>query len=336
MLSTLTSLPLAVLDAGNVPPIFWIGFLALVALFLALDLGVFHRKSHEVKFKEAMIWSAIWIFCALSFNLLVWYWFGPQSAKEYLTGYLVEKALAVDNIFVFAMLFGFFAVPAKYQHKVLFWGILGALGMRAIFIFAGVALIERFHWTIYVFGAFLILTGLKMVFAKGKESDLNKNPALKLLRRMMPVSDNYEGEKLVTKVNGKRMATPLLVVLVLVEFTDLIFAVDSIPAILAITTDPFIVFTSNVFAILGLRSMYFALAGVINLFHLLHYALAGVLIFIGGKMLLLDTAFKIPTGMSLAVVAGLIAMGVLLSILIKSKPGTQHGTHADGTPAVDH
>ncbi len=335
MLTTLTSLPLAVLDAGNVPPIFWIGFLALVALFLALDLGVFHRESHEVKFKEAAIWSAVWIGTALIFNLLVWYWFGPQSGKEYLTGYLVEKALAVDNIFVFAMLFGYFAVPPRYQHKVLFWGILGALAMRAVFIFAGAALIERFHWTIYVFGAFLILTGLKMVLAKGKKADLSRNPALLLLRRIMPVSDKYDGEKLVTKIDGKRVATPLLVVLVLVEFTDLIFAVDSIPAILAITTDPFIVFTSNVFAILGLRSMYFALAGVLNLFHLLHYALAGVLVFIGGKMLLLDTAWKVPIGVSLAVVAGLIALGVVLSLLIKAKPGSLHGSHADGTPAVD-
>ena len=336
MLNTLTSLPLAALDASNVPPVFWIGFLALVALFLALDLGVFHRNSHEVKFKEALIWSAIWIACALGFNLLVWFYFGPVSAKEYLTGYLVEKALAVDNIFVFSMIFGYFAVPPKYQHKVLFWGILGALAMRAAFIFAGVALIERFHWMIYVFGGFLILTGLKMVLSKGKESKLENNPALKLLRRFMPVTDNYDGAKLVTRIDGRLLATPLLLVLVLIEFTDLIFAVDSIPAILAITTDPFIVFTSNVFAILGLRSMYFALAGVIQLFHLLHYGLAGVLVFIGAKMLLLDTAFKVPTGLSLAVVAGLIALGVVLSLVIKPQAGKAHGSHADGSPAVDH
>ncbi|MCK6558008.1 TerC family protein [candidate division KSB1 bacterium] len=292
----------------------WIGFNLFVLLMLALDLGVFHRKAHVVKTKEALLWSAVWIAMALLFNLGVYFWQGQKVALEFLTGYLIEKSLSVDNIFVFIMIFAYFGVPALYQHKVLFWGILGALVMRAVFIASGVALIERFHWIIYVFGAFLILTGVKMAWQKDKEIHPEKNPLLRLFRRLMPVTNRYHGGAFFVKQAGGSFATPLFVVLLLVETTDLIFAVDSIPAILAITLDPFIVYTSNVFAILGLRSLYFALAGIMPLFHYLNYGLAAILAFVGAKMMLVDF-YKIPIGISLGVVAAILLISVLASLL---------------------
>jgi len=292
----------------------WIGFNVFVLAMLALDLGVFHRKAHEVKIKEALIWSGVWIALALVFNYGLYLWRGPQTALEFLTGYLIEKSLSVDNIFVFIMIFAYFKVPAVYQHKILFWGILGALVMRAIFIATGVTLIEKFHWVIYVFGAFLIITGIKMAVQKDKEIHPEKNPVLKLFRRFMPVSTQYVGDKFFIKQQGRRFATPLFVVLLLIETTDVIFAVDSIPAILAITTDPFIVYTSNVFAILGLRALYFALAGIMQLFHYLAYGLSAILVFVGAKMMLVDF-YKLPIGIALGVVAGILTLSIAASLL---------------------
>jgi tellurite resistance protein TerC len=300
-------------------PALWAGFIAFVLALLALDLGVFHRKAHEVTLKEAGIWSVVWISLALAFNGLVLHWFGPERGLEFLTGYLIEKALAVDNIFVFYAIFGYFAVPAMYQHRVLFWGVLGALAMRAIFIFAGAALLAKFHWILYVFGAILVFTAIKLFVVADEGMHPERNPVYRLFRRFLPTVSDYHGAKFTVLKDGKRYATPLLVVLVLIEWTDLVFAVDSIPAIFAVTGDPFIVFTSNIFAILGLRSLFFLLQGVIGRFHLLKPALAGVLLFVGGKMLLLDV-YKIPIGASLGVVAGLIALGVIGSLLIPAKP----------------
>ncbi len=292
----------------------WIGFNIFVLAMLALDLGVFHRKAHEVKIKEALLWSAVWIALALAFNVGVYFWRGPDTALEFLTGYLLEKALSVDNIFVFIMIFAYFRVPALYQHKVLFWGILGALVMRAIFIAAGVTLLQHFHWVIYIFGAFLILTGIKLAMQQDKEVHPEKNPVLRLFRRLMPVMKQYKGDKFLIKRHGRRYATPLLLVLVMVETTDLVFALDSIPAILAITMDPFIVYTSNVFAILGLRALYFALAGIMQMFHYLSYGLATILVFVGVKMMIMDF-YKLPIGISLGVVAGILAISVIASLL---------------------
>ncbi len=292
----------------------WIGFNVFVLAMLALDLGVFHRKSHEVKIKEALQWSAVWIMLALTFNGILYLWRGPETALEFLTGYLIEKSLSVDNIFVFIMIFAYFKVPATYQHKILFWGILGALIMRAIFIASGVTLIQKFHWIIYVFGGFLVLTGIRMTMQKGTEIHPEKNPVLKLFRRFIPVAEGYEGNKFFIKQNGRRFATPLFIVLLMIETTDVIFAMDSIPAILAITVDPFIVYTSNVFAILGLRALYFALAGVMQMFHYLSYGLAAILVFIGTKMLFSDI-YKIPIDVALGAVATILAASVVASLL---------------------
>lgn len=282
---------------------------------LALDLGVFHRKAHAVTVKEAAIWSAIWVTLALAFNALVVHWFGAERGLEFLTGYLIEKALAVDNIFVFYAIFAYFAVPAVYQHRVLFWGVLGALEMRAIFIFAGAALISQFHWVMYVFGAILVITAIKLFTMPDDGIHPERNPVYKLMRRILPAVNEYHGARFTIVQQGKRYATPLLVVLLLIEWTDLVFAVDSISAIFAITSDPFIVFTSNIFAILGLRSLFFMLQGVIGKFHLLKPALAAVLLFLGGKMLLIDVV-KLPIAVSLGVVAALIATGVIASLAL--------------------
>ena len=295
-------------------PALWLGFTAFVIALLALDLGVFHRNAHEVSVKEASIWSAVWISLALLFNALVLHWFGAERGLEFLTGYLIEKALAVDNIFVIYAIFAYFAVPAAYQHRVLFWGILGALVMRAIFIFAGAALIQQFHWVMYVFGAILVFTAVKLFLLKDEGLEPEKNPVYRLMKRVIPSVPDYDGSRFTTVRNGKRFATPLLMVLVLIEWTDLVFAVDSIPAIFAVTQDPFIVYTSNIFAILGLRSLFFVLAGVIGKFHLLKPALAGVLAFVGTKMLIVDF-YKVPIGASLAVIAVLIAIGIAGSLL---------------------
>ncbi|KUO65235.1 MAG: TerC family protein [Lutibacter sp.] len=296
----------------------WIGFLAFVLLMLALDLGVFHRKSHEVKIKEALIWSAVWISIALLFNYGIYVYMGEVKAMEFLTGYIIEKSLSIDNLFVFIMIFSYFNVDKKYQHKVLFWGIIGALIMRSIFIFAGVALINKFHWIIYIFGAFLIFTGVKMLFQKDEKMDPNKNPLVRLFKRFYPVTDTMHGDRFFVKINAKTFATPLFVVLLLVEFTDLIFAVDSIPAIMAITSDPFIIFTSNVFAILGLRALYFALAGITQYFHYIKYGLSAILVFVGVKMVLVDF-YKIPVMISLFTILAILVISVIASLLFPKK-----------------
>lgn len=293
----------------------WIGFNAFVLLMLALDLGVFHRKAHVVSFKESISWTVVWITLALLFNLGVAHYMGDEKGLEFFTGYVIEKSLSVDNVFVFALLFSYFAVPAIYQHKVLFWGILGALIMRAIMIFLGAALIERFAWIIYVFGAFLILTGIKMIVKREEEIHPERNPLVRWFKKLMPVTNDYRGDRFFVRENGVRMATPLFVVLLLVEFSDLIFAVDSIPAIFAVTKDPFIVYTSNVFAILGLRSLYFALAGVMDKFHYLKIGLGVVLSFVGVKMLLGHTEWKIDTHVSLGVIVTVLAASVIVSLL---------------------
>ena len=300
----------------DTPIIFWILFNAFVLLMLALDLGVFHRKTHEVSIKEALSWTFVWVFLALVFNAIIFYWKGRQQALEFFTGYLVEKALSIDNIFVFIMIFTYFQVPSKYQHKVLFWGILGALLMRVVFIFAGVALIEKFHFTIYIFGALLIYTGYKMFNHNNVKIEPDKNPLIRFFKKIMPVTSHLQEDKFFAKLDGKRYATPLFLVLILIETTDLIFAVDSIPAILAITQDQFIVYTSNVFAILGLRSLYFALAGVVHRFWLLSFGLAVVLVFVGIKMLLIDL-YKIPIEWSLIFIATIITGSIVLSLKIK-------------------
>jgi tellurite resistance protein TerC len=297
---------------------FWIGFNVFVLAMLALDLGVFHRKHHEVKFKEAISWTAVWIALALVFNGLVYYLWGSQVALQFLTGYLIEKSLSVDNVFVFLLIFSYFKVPAKYQHEVLFWGIIGALVFRAIFIAVGITLLEHFHWLIYVFGAFLVFTGVKLALEKDKEIHPERNIVLRIFRRIMPVTEQYEGGKFFVRKNGRVWATPLFVVLLVIETTDVIFAVDSIPAILAITKDPFIVYTSNVFAILGLRALYFALAGVMQLFHHLHYGLAVILGFVGLKMILSDV-YKIPIGVSLGVIMGVLTLSIVASLVWPKK-----------------
>ncbi len=298
------------------PIFFWILFNAFVLLMLALDLGVFNRKAHVISIKEALTWTFVWVFLALIFNAIIFYWRGREQALEFFTGYLVEKALSIDNIFVFIMIFTYFQIPSKYQHKVLFWGILGALVMRVIFIFAGVALIEKFHFTIYVFGALLIYTGYKMFYHNNAKIEPDKNPLIKFFKKFIPVTPDLQEDNFFVKLDGKKYATPLFLVLILIETTDLIFAVDSIPAILAITQDQFIVYTSNVFAILGLRSLYFALAGVVHRFWLLSYGLAVVLIFVGIKMLLIDL-YKIPIEWSLIFIATIITGSIFLSLKIK-------------------
>jgi tellurite resistance protein TerC len=296
----------------------FIGFNIFVLSMLALDLGVFHRKVHVVEVKEALMWTAIWITLALLFNLGIYLVADTHMALSFLTGYLLEKSLSVDNIFVFLMIFSYFGVARLHQHKVLFWGILGALILRAIFIFTGVALINRFHWVIYVFGPFLIFTGIKMALHTEKEIHPEKNPALRLFRRFFEVTKDYEDDKFFVKRAGKFVATPLFVVLLVVETTDVVFAVDSIPAILAITTDTFIVYSSNVFAILGLRALYFALAGIMELFRFLNYGLCGVLVFVGIKMSV-SGFYKIPIGAALGVVGGMLLLSIVASLVWPKK-----------------
>ncbi len=303
----------------HVPIAGWIAFNAFVVLMLALDLGL-HRKAHTIRFREAMAWTAFWISLAAAFAVLVYFWEGHQPMLEFITGYVVEESLSVDNLFVFLMLFRYFRVPGEYQHKVLTYGIVGALTMRLLFILAGVALIRRFQWIIYLFGAFLIYVGLRML--RREEADIKPQETLvmRLIRRWVPVTSDYvDGKFLVIGAAGRRIATPLLVVLLVVETTDVLFATDSIPAVLAITRDPFIVYTSNVFAILGLRSLFFALAGMIEIFHHLHYGLSAVLVFIGIKMLV-GEFYPIPTHIALIVVGGLLAAAIVASLVFPPKP----------------
>jgi tellurite resistance protein TerC len=296
---------------------FWILFNIFVAVMLALDLGVFHRRAHTVKFKEALVWSLIWIALAGAFSVLVYFWHGHTAMLEFITGYVIELSLSVDNLFVFLVIFRYFKVSGQNQHKVLFWGILGALIMRAAFILAGVGLIKRFHWIIYVFGVLLIYSGVKLLRQEGSSVDPGKNPLLKAFRRLVPVTHDYVDGKFFVR-RPALYATPLFVVLLVVETTDILFAVDSIPAILAITLNAFIVYTSNVFAILGLRSMYFALSGMMDLFQYLHYGLSCVLIFVGLKMIV-SSYFKMPTWIALVVVAGVLGSSVLVSVLAPKK-----------------
>ena len=295
-------------------PALWAGFILFVLAMLALDLGVFNRKAHVVKFKEALGWSAVWVSLALLFNAGIWWKFGSEPAVQFLTGYLIEKSLSVDNIFVFVIIFSAMSIPAMYQHRVLFWGILSALVLRAAMIFAGVAMLERFHWLIYVFGAFLIITGVKLFLQRNKEEHPEDGWAMRTARRVIPSTNKLDGAHFLTVENGKRLATPLLMALLLVEVTDVIFALDSIPAIFAVTRDPFIVFTSNIFAILGLRSLFFLLAGAVEKFSYLKIGLSAVLVFVGAKMTLVDFV-KIPPAVSLVVILVLLGASIIASLL---------------------
>ena len=297
--------------------IFWILFNLFVAAMLVLDLGVFHRRAHTVRFREALGWSAMWIALAGAFAVVVYFWHGRAASLEFVTGYIIELSLSVDNLFVFLLIFRYFKVHGPNQHKVLFWGIVGALVMRAVFILLGVGLIQKFHWIIYVFGAFLVYTGVKLLRSEEAEVHPERNPVLRIFRRWMSVTNDYVDGKFFVR-RGGLYATPLFIVLLVVETTDLLFAVDSIPAILAITLNAFIVYTSNVFAILGLRSMYFALAGMMEVFHYLHYGLSAVLIFIGAKMLV-SHYYQVPTGIALIVVAITLGLSVLASVVFPEK-----------------
>ena len=293
---------------------FWVGFIAFVLAMLALDLGVFNRKPHVVHPKEALTWTSVWVGLALLFAAGLAYFATPQIALTFLTGYLIEESLSIDNIFVIVLIFQYFAVPAQYQHRVLFWGILGALVMRGLFIGLGAALLARFEWIIYIFGALLVITGVRMAMKQDEEFDGEQNPVVKFVRRFMPVTATYHGKHFFIVENGKRFATPLFLVLVLVEATDLIFAIDSIPAIFGITRDPFIVFTSNIFAIMGLRSLFFLLAHVVTKFHLLKYGLAIILTFVGVKMMI-EHWVHIPILLSLGVVLGVLAISIVASLV---------------------
>ena len=300
---------------SEVPVFWWVAFNAFVIVMLSLDLGVFHRKAHCVSLNEALLWSAVWITLALAFNTWVYFEMGWLKATEFFTGYVVEKSLSVDNLFIIAVLFTFFGVPAIYQHKILFWGIFGALVMRALMIAAGAALLTNFAWITYVFAGILFFTGIKMLFATNEVIDFEKNIALRLLRKVMPLTKDFHGDKFFVKQGAKWAATPMFAVLICVEFTDLIFAVDSIPAIFAITQDIFIVYTSNVFAILGLRSLYFALSGILPYFHFLKYGLGVILCFVGAKMALAHTTWKLDSMVSLGVITGILAITILASII---------------------
>jgi tellurite resistance protein TerC len=295
-------------------PALWSAFILFVVAMLALDLGVFHKKSHAVGFREAAIWSGVWISLALVFNAILWAAFGSQKGVEFLTGYLIEKSLSVDNIFVFVVIFSAVGIPAALQHRVLFWGIVTALVLRAAMIFGGVALLARFHWLIYVFGAFLILTGVKLFLQRNHEANPTESTFMRWMAKVVPSTKRLDGARFFTIENGKRVATPLFTALVLIEVTDVIFALDSIPAIFAVTTDPFIVFTSNIFAILGLRSLFFLLAGLVDKFRYLKVGLAAVLVFVGAKMALVDFV-KLPSLVSLAVIATLLGASVVASLV---------------------
>jgi tellurite resistance protein TerC len=298
--------------------ILWVGFNLLVMLMLAIDLGLIHKSLKEITVKEAFVWSGIWIVVALVFNVGIYYWRGSEVAVQFFTGYVIERSLSIDNIFVFLLIFTYFQVPGRFQYKVLIWGILGALVLRGVFILLGTLLIAKFHWIIYLFGAFLVITGIKMGFGKDKKIDPEKNPMLRLLRKFLPITSGYDDGKFFLRKNGKLFGSPLLVVLIVIESTDVVFAVDSIPAIFAITLDPFIVYTSNVFAILGLRALYFAMAGMMKLFYYLKYALGIILAFVGVKMLV-SSFLEIPTPIALGAIGGIFAVSIVMSLLIPHK-----------------
>jgi len=302
----------------------WGAFVAFVLGMLALDLLVFQREAHAVSMREALAWSLVWIGLGLGFGLIIWAWQGGDAAGEYYAGYLIEKSLSVDNVFVFALLFSYFAVPAEYQHRVLFWGVLGALVLRAGFIAGGAALLDAFHWMIFVFGALLVITGIRMATHRGEEVRPDRNPVLRLLRRFVPITDGYRGPRFVVREEGRRWITPLLAVLVVVETTDVVFAIDSIPAIFAITTDTFLVFTSNAFAILGLRALYFLLAGAMTTFAYLKLGLSVILVFVGLKMGLSEWV-HVPIGLSLAVIAGVLAVAIVASLVRRRRAPVAEG-----------
>jgi len=297
----------------TVPGWVWGALVAAIIVLLLLDLLLVHRTPHAVEFREALIESAVWIALGLTFGLVLWWWEGARVAGEYYAGYLIEKSLSIDNVFVWAVIFSYFKVPAKYQFRVLFWGVFGALVLRAIFIFAGVALLERFEWLLYVFGAFLLYTAFKMVRHRGTEVHPEDNPVLKLVRRVVPSTTEYDGQKMFTRRSGALLATPLFAVLVLVEATDVVFAVDSVPAILAVSREPFIVFSSNAFAILGLRALYFALAGMAGRFRYLDLGLAAILAFVGVKMLIVQV-YHLPIALSLTIIAAILTVAIVTSL----------------------
>ncbi|TFH42677.1 MAG: TerC family protein [Chrysiogenales bacterium] len=292
----------------------WVGFIVFIVGMLVLDLKVFQKKDHEATVREDLLWTLFWIILALIFNVGIYYFMGHTKALEFLTGYLIEKSLSVDNISVFILVFSYFGTPAKYQHKILFWGILGALVMRALFIFAGITLIHNLHWIIYVFGVFLVYIGIRMAFEKEKEIHPEKNMVIRIVKKIIPVKNDTGDGDFFIKEAGKIMATPLFIVLIMIESTDVVFAVDSIPAILSITLDPFIVYTSNVFAILGLRALYFALSSVMKMFHFLNYGLSAILVFVGVKMLIADFLI-LPVSMALGVIGGVLVVSILASVL---------------------
>jgi tellurite resistance protein TerC len=299
----------------------WLGFFVFIAAMLALDLGVFRRESHAVTVKEALVWCGVWLTLALGFNALIWHWRGPELGQQFLASYLIELCLSMDNVFVFILIFGYFKVAPKWQHRVLFWGILGAAVMRAVFILVGVSVIQRFHWVLYIFGAFLIYTGVKMALpGKDEEIHPDQNPVVKLFRRLYPVAPHGDHGHFFTRHEGRMMATPLFIVLLVVETTDVVFALDSIPAVLAITKDGFVALTSNIFAILGLRSLYFALSGIMQLFRFLKVGLSIILVFIGVKMLI-EPWVHVTTTVSLLVIASVLTTSVLASVLIKPAGG---------------
>ena len=300
--------------------ILWVSFNIFILLMLALDLGVFQKKVHIISVKEALIWSAVWVILALIFNVFIYYDMGEQKALEFFTGYLLERSLSVDNIFVFVLLFSYFKVPALYQHKVLFWGVLGALILRAILIGIGSIMVAKFGWIIYIFGGFLLFTGFKMAFQTDKEIEPENNIIIRTFKKLFPVTHEYHDGKFIVTINKKKFATPLLVVLVAVEFADLVFAFDSIPAIFAVTTDPFIIYTSNIFAILGLRTLYFAIASIMHKFHYLKIGLSLILIFIGFKMLIIDL-YKIPIVFSLSIIALILVASIVYSLAKPLKKG---------------
>lgn len=298
----------------------WTAFNIFVLVLLALDLGVFHRRAHTVSIKEALWWTLVWTVLTLLFNVGLYYWRGTEVALQFFTGFLIERALSMDNLFVFLLIFSYFGVDSRYQHKVLMWGILGALVMRAVMIFAGVALVSMFHWVLYIFGGFLVITGVKMGFQSDEAVDPEKNIIVRLARRLLPVTPTYHGGKFFVRIEAKRFATPLFIVVIAIEVSDLVFAVDSIPAIFGVTTDAFIIYTSNVFAILGLRALYFAMAGIMNIFEYLKYGLAAVLTFIGIKMVLMDI-FPISIVAALLIVGGILVASIVASLLWPRKKG---------------
>jgi tellurite resistance protein TerC len=298
--------------------VLWVGFNILILILLGIDLGLVHRKDHTISIKEGFVWSVIWIIVALAFNYVVYLWKGSEVGIQFLTGYTIERALSIDNIFVFLVIITYFKVPTQYQYRVLFWGILGALVLRGLFIGVGAVLVAKFHWLLYVFGVFLVITAVRLVAGKEKELEPQKNPVLKLLRKLLPITPDYEGNRFFVRRNHLLMGTPLLVVLILVDTADLVFALDSLPAIFGITLDPFIIYTSNVFAVLGLRALYFAIAGLMQVFYYLKYALSVILAFIGVKMLI-DDIFKIPSSVALLVIAGIFLIAIIISVLFPNK-----------------